>query len=631
MYFSKRTLAGLLLSLALSEVGAQQTGPRFNNSTRSASGPRVGGGRVEVTSSAGAATTSRAGAGAGAGAGVAVGAPRGGAGAGAGSGQQLPPVATGGTGADELLPLPGDDNLAANPPVDALEPLPTIAPSPTLPAGLASSTDLTTALSSTLVRLTRSATTAAPVLSASQPLAPIVPPISSAAQSLSQTGGIAAPDIVIPSASSALLSLPQLGADPTAPGLDATTSRPAPSIAAGIIIVSSIPGGFLSSSQTSEDPIATTAAGTGEVPLASATTSSDGLLPIPSATDALTTGPATNATTTDATTTGATATNATVTAEASTTAETAATDASGTDASGLLPVPSATDAAALPSLPAASDATGLIPIPVATDAPFPLTNATGVANLQPIGTGTAPQPTESAEAAPETSLLPLPAAGPFANSTRPINGTAPAAGRNSTNPLAPGAGRNSTSPLVPGAGSDGSADESTLRPLPGADSPSGSGDAESPSRSGSPAGPAGGNPTSGTNPSGGEDPLASLPNVTGGQGGGSQTGTLRGLPTGTGGPSPTGTLQGLPSGTTLATSFTRPTSSVPSSLTTVVTSGGQTMTLTVPNAAAITAGTIVSGVPQAPGGGDPNAASGLAASDALAGGVAAVVAVFLMV
>lgn len=648
MYFSKRTLAGLLLSLALSEVSAQQTGPRFNNSTRSASGPRVGGGRVGVTSSAGAATTSRAGAGAG----VAVGAPRGGAGAGAGSGQQLPPVATGGAGADELLPLPGDDNLE-NPPADALEPLPTIAPSTTVPAQLASSTDLTAALPSTLVRLTRSATTAAPVLSASQSLAPIIPPISSAAQSLSQTGDIAAPDVVIPSASSALQSLPQLGADPTAPGLDATTSQPVPSVAAGIIIVSSIPGSFLSSSQTSEDPIATTAAGTEEVPLASATTSSDGLSLIPStteaiasettATDALTTSEpaATDATATDATITGTAATNATVTTEASTTAETAATDASGTDTSGLLPVPSATDAAALLPSPAASDATGLLPFPVATDAPFPLTNATGVANLQPVGTGAAPQPTGSVEAAPETPLLPLPAAGPFANSTRPINGTAPAAGSNSTNPLAPGAGRNSTNPLVPGAGSDGSADESTLQPLPGAEPPSGSGDSESPSRSGdgespsrsgSPAGPADGNPASGANPSGGEDPLASLPNVTGGQGSGSQTGTLRGLPTGTDGPAPTGTLRGLPSGTTLATSFTRPTSSVPSSLTTVVTSGGQTMTLTVPNAAAITAGgTIVSGVPQAPGGGDPNAASGFAASDALAGGVAAVVALFLMV
>ncbi|KAL8414085.1 hypothetical protein RB594_005351 [Gaeumannomyces avenae] len=608
MHFSKKTLASLLLSLVLSEVSAQRTGPRFNNSTRSATGPRVGGGRVEVTSSAGAATTSRAGAGAG---GV-VGAPRGGAGAGAGSGKQLPPVATGGAGADELSPLPGDDNLAANPPAGALEPLPTIAPSPTLPT--------------TLVRVTRSATTAAPVLSASQSLAPIVPSASSAAQSLSQPGDIAAPDVVIPSATSSLQSLPQLGADPTAPGLAATTSQPIPSVAAGIIIVSSIPG-VPSSSQTSEGLIATTASGTGEVPLASATTSSDGLLPIASATeatstDALTTSEsvATDATATDATATGATATNATITAEASTTAETASTTAE-TSATEVLTTAeaAATDAAVLLPLPAASDATGLIPIPIATDAPFPLTNATGVASLRPVGTGAAPQPTESTEAAPETSLLPPPATGPFSNSTRPINGTAPAAGRNST------------SPLVPGASSDSPADEGTLQPLPGTDSPSGSGDAESPSRSGSPADPAGGNPTSGTSPSGGQDPLASLPNATGGQGGGSQTGTLRGLPTGTGGPAPTSTVQGPPSGTTFATSFTRPTSSVPASLTTVVTSGGQTMTLTVPNAAAITAGgTIVTGVPQAPGG-DPNAASGLAASDALAGGVAAVVAVFLMV
>ncbi|EJT68457.1 hypothetical protein GGTG_13967 [Gaeumannomyces tritici R3-111a-1] len=617
MYFSKKTLASLLLSLALSEVSAQRTGPRFNNSTRSATGPRVDGGRVEVTSSAGAATTSRAGAGAR----VVVGAPRGGAGASAGSGQQLPPVATGGAGADGLSPLPGDDNLAANPLAGALEPLPTIAPSPTLPT--------------TLVRVTRSATTTAPVLSASQPLAPIAPSASSAAQSLSQTGDIAAPDVVIPSATSSLQSLPQLGADFTAPGLAATTSQPIPSVAAGIIIVSSIPG-VPSSSQTSEGLIATTASGTGEVPLASATTSSDGILPIASATEATSTDTlttsesvATDATATDVTATGATATNATITAEASTTAETASTTAetSATGASTTAEA-AATDAAALLPLPAASDATGLIPIPVATDAPFPLTNATGVASLRPIGTGAAPQPTESTEAAPETSLLPPPATGPFSNSTRPINGTAPAAGRNST------------SPLVPGAGSDGPADEGTLQPLPGTNSPSGSGDAESPSssgdanspsKSGSPAGPAGGNPTSGTNPSGGEDPLASLPNATGGQGGGSQTGTLRGLPTGTGGPAPTGTVQGPPSGTTFATSFTRPTPSVPASLTTVVTSGGQTMTLTVPNAAAITAGgTIVTGAPKAPGG-DPNAASGLAASDALAGGVAAVVAVFLMV
>ncbi|KLU84108.1 hypothetical protein MAPG_03153 [Magnaporthiopsis poae ATCC 64411] len=402
MHFSKRTLVGLLLSLALSEVSAQQAGPRFNNSTRNAGGPRagVGGGRAGVTPSAGSAATPRA---------------EGGPGVNAGAGQPLQPLpVAGGAGAGELLPLPSDDNVTADPPVDALEPLPTISPPPTRPTELASLRDLTTATPSTLIRLTRSAETAAPVLSTSQSLAPIIPPANTAAQSLSRTGVIAAPDTAIPAASSALQSLPQLGPETTAPGSDATTSQPAPSVAAGIIIVSSAPGGFPPSSQIPEDLVATTASRTGEVPVASVTTDSEGLLPIPSATGA--------------TTTNATATNATATTETSTTAETVATDASG-----LLPVPSATDATGLLPLPAASaspaasDATGLLPIPLATDAPFPLTNATGVANLQPIGTGTAPQPTGSTEAPIETPLLPLPTAGPFANSTSPTNGTAPGA------------------------------------------------------------------------------------------------------------------------------------------------------------------------------------------------------------